>query len=200
MYSWHVFITRLSLWRNHCVDSHPGTSSLSHCRGLGTVVQGQAHLLAHTLRNPDSWAPSETYWTQHLMVHVDDILKTSGIEDIFKCTLHELSGKSYKKKILGSLLTSHIWVQSLKMSSKQSHICERCFKIQKNFTYTNFFDFSKWCVISVSYEVNLGLVRLRTCPRPQARKLYSQNLFSAFFGPFPINFFYDSFFFCFLFY
>lgn len=64
LYSWHFFITRLSLWRNHCAGSHSGTNCLSHCHGLGTIVQGQAQLLAHTLSSPESWAPSETYQTR----------------------------------------------------------------------------------------------------------------------------------------
>lgn len=34
-YTAGIFITRLPLWRNDCVVSNSGTSSWSHCHGLG---------------------------------------------------------------------------------------------------------------------------------------------------------------------
>lgn len=122
------------------------------CRGLGIVVPWQAQLLGHTLSHPQWTAPSETYRARIWRCMCMRFWKLLVGSTFSSALLHELSGKSYKKKIFGSLLTSHIWVLSLKMSRKQSHMREWCLKIKKNFTYMHFFlEFSKWCIISVTH-------------------------------------------------
>lgn len=137
------------------------------CRGLGIVVPWQAQLLGHTLSHPQWMALSETYRARIWRCMCMRFWKLLVGSTFSSALLHELSGKSYKKKIFGSLLTSHIWVLSLKMSCKQSHMREWCLKIKKNFTYMHFFwNFQNDVSFLLHIWGKLGLVRLRTCPKP----------------------------------